>query len=119
MCKLGVSRYRNAASNPLSCSIADCPSLVGPPPVPPDAPGRPAAPGVHHLRAVRQDGAMALSWVYLAVSLLGALLVVNAFRPARHPLLGVLSFFGGWYTAEMPIWHIAWQVAATIGFALG
>ncbi|HLM97022.1 MAG TPA: alpha/beta hydrolase [Acidimicrobiales bacterium] len=65
-----------------------------------------------------EDGAMTWAWVYLAVSLVGALLVVNAFRPARHPLLGVPSFFAGWYTAEMPVWHIVWQVAATVAFAL-
>ena len=61
---------------------------------------------------------MTWAWVYLAVSLVGALLVVNAFRPVRHPLLGVPSFFAGWYTAEMPVWHIVWQVAATVAFAL-
>ena len=26
--------------------------------------------------------------------------------------------FAGWYTAEMPLWHIAWQVAATVVFGL-
>jgi acetyl esterase/lipase len=62
---------------------------------------------------------MAVSWAYLAVSLMGALLVWNAFRPARHPLLSVPSFFAGWYTAEMPLWHVVWQVAATVAFALG
>ncbi len=61
---------------------------------------------------------MTWAWVYLAVSLVGALLVVNAFRPARHQLLVVPSFFAGWYTAEMPVWHIAWQVAATVVFGL-
>ncbi len=62
---------------------------------------------------------MTWSWVYLAVSLVGALLVVNAFRPARNQFLLVPSFFAGWYTAEMPVWHIAWQVAATVAFAVG
>ena len=60
---------------------------------------------------------MAWAWGYLAVSLTGALLVVNAFRPARHELLLVPSFFAGWYTAEMAVWHIVWQVAATVAFA--
>jgi acetyl esterase/lipase len=45
--------------------------------------------------------------------------VVNAFRPARHQLLLVPSFFAGWYTAEMPVWHIVWQGAATVVFGLG
>jgi acetyl esterase/lipase len=62
---------------------------------------------------------MTWAWVYLAVSLVGGLLVINAFRPARHQLLVVPSFFAGWYTAEMPLWHIGWQVAATVLFALG
>ncbi len=61
---------------------------------------------------------MAWAWVYLVVSLVGALLVANAFRPARHPLLGVPSFFAGWYTAEMPVWHVVWQLGATVAFAL-
>lgn len=61
---------------------------------------------------------MAWAWVYLAVSVVGAVLVVNAFRPARHPYLVVPSFFAGWYTAEMPIWHIVWQGAATVVFVL-
>ncbi|HUI04760.1 MAG TPA: hypothetical protein VLZ77_14570, partial [Acidimicrobiales bacterium] len=60
---------------------------------------------------------MAWSWVYLAVSLVGALLVVNAFRPVRHPWGAVPSFFAGWYTAEMPVWHVVWQVGATVLFA--
>jgi len=61
---------------------------------------------------------MAWAWVYLAVSLVGALFVVNAFRPARHQLLVVPSFFAGWYIGEMPVWHIAWQAAATVAFGL-
>ena len=60
---------------------------------------------------------MAWSWAYLGVSCLGALLVLNAFRPVRHGLLSVQSFFAGWYTAEMPVWHVVWQVAATVVFA--
>jgi len=59
---------------------------------------------------------MTWSWVYLGVSLLGALLVVNAFRPFRHELMVVPSFFAGWYTGEMPVWHVVWQAAATVAF---
>jgi len=58
------------------------------------------------------------SWLYLAVSALGALLVLNAFRPPRASYLLVPSFFAGWYTGEMPLLHIAWQAAATVGFGL-
>ncbi|HAM00820.1 MAG TPA: hypothetical protein DCQ30_01110 [Acidimicrobiaceae bacterium] len=63
------------------------------------------------------DSSMAWSWAYLAVSAFGALLVLNAFRPARAGFLVVQSFFAGWYTAEMPVWHIVWQAAATAVFA--
>jgi len=65
---------------------------------------------------VRKDVGMAWSWAYLAVSLLGAALVVNAFRPPRIALLCVPSFFAGWYTGELPLWHIVWQAATTVGF---
>ncbi len=61
---------------------------------------------------------MSWAWAYLAVSVVGALFVLNAFRPARHPWLVVPSFFAGWYTAEMPVWHIVWQGAATVVFIL-
>jgi acetyl esterase/lipase len=61
---------------------------------------------------------MTWAWVYLAVSLLGGVLVLNAFWPARRPHLLVPSFFAGWYTGEMPVWHIVWQVAATVLFVL-
>lgn len=68
--------------------------------------------------AVREDVGMAWSWAYLAVSLLGAALVVNAFRPPRVAFLAVPSFFAGWYTGELPLWHIVWQAASTVGFGL-
>ncbi|HVC69057.1 MAG TPA: alpha/beta hydrolase [Acidimicrobiales bacterium] len=61
---------------------------------------------------------MAWAWVFLASSLLGGAFVLNAFRPLRHEYLLVPSFFAGWYTGEMPVWHIVWQVAATVVFAL-
>jgi acetyl esterase/lipase len=64
-----------------------------------------------------ENGAMAWGWAYLAVSVAGALLVLNAFRPMRHQFLIVPSFFAGLYTAEMPVWHVVWQVAATAAFA--
>src|SRR3984893_14626531 len=89
-------------------------SLVGGPPMPR---GHPPL-SVRHHPTMSEDGAMAWAWVYLAVSLVGALFVVNAFRPARHQLLVVPSFFAGWYTAELPVWHIAWQAAATVAFGL-
>ncbi len=65
-----------------------------------------------------EDGSMTWAWVYFASSLVGAALVLNAFRPPRHEYLLVPSFFAGWYTGELPVWHIVWQVAATGVFAL-
>ena len=65
-----------------------------------------------------EDSAMTWAWVYLASSLVGAGLVLNAFRPLRHEYLLVPSFFAGWYTGELPVWHIVWQVAATVVFAV-
>ncbi len=61
---------------------------------------------------------MAWAWLYLAFSLVGAVLVLNAFRPPRIEYLLVPSFFAGWYTGEMPVWHIVWQAVATGVFAL-
>ena len=60
---------------------------------------------------------MGWSWAYLGVSVFGALLVLNAFRPVRNGAFVVQSFFAGWYTAEMPVWHIVWQAGFTVGFA--
>lgn len=60
---------------------------------------------------------MGWSWAYLGVTVFGALLVLNALRPLNVPLLAVPSFFAGWYTGELPVWHIVWQAAATVGFA--
>ena len=51
---------------------------------------------------------MGWSWAYLAVSLVGLLLVINAFRPVRLAVFLVPSFFAAWYTGEMPVWHIVW-----------
>jgi acetyl esterase/lipase len=58
------------------------------------------------------------SWAYLAVSVVGAGFVVNAYRPSRSGPTSVLSFFGGWLTGELPLHNIAWQGLATVGFGL-
>jgi len=60
---------------------------------------------------------MAWSWAYLAVSVVGLVLVLNAFRPVRLTVFLVPSFFAAWYTGELPVWHIVWQAAATVAFA--
>lgn len=50
-------------------------------------------------------------------TLVGLAFVVNGFRPVRVEPLSVPSFFAGWPTAELPLWHVAWQALATAAFA--
>ncbi|HMF84232.1 MAG TPA: alpha/beta hydrolase [Acidimicrobiia bacterium] len=57
-----------------------------------------------------------VGWAYLAVSLLGAWFTYNAYRPSRRWQLLTLSFFAGWFTGELAVFHIVWQVAATVVF---
>jgi len=57
-----------------------------------------------------------MGWAFLAVSLVGAWFTVNAYRPSRRWQLLTLSFFAGWFTGELAVFHIAWQVAATVLF---
>ena len=61
---------------------------------------------------------MGWSWAYLAVSVVGAGFVFNAYRPSRSGPTSVLSFFGGWLTGELPLHHIVWEALATLGFGL-
>ena len=50
----------------------------------------------------------------LLVSIIGALLTVNALRPLRRPdLVGTLSFFPGWLTSELPFHQLVAQAIAT------
>ncbi len=62
-----------------------------------------------------------VSWLFLAVSLVGAALVWNVFRPLRAGArLSAVSFFVGWLTGELALHHILWQGVATLVFlALG
>ncbi len=57
-----------------------------------------------------------MGWAFLAVSLVGAWFTVNAYRPSRRWQLLTLSFFAGWFTSELALFHIVWQVAATVVF---
>ncbi len=61
---------------------------------------------------------MGWSWGFLAVSLVGAAFVVNAYIPSRSGPTSVLSFFSGWLTGELPLHHIVWQALATVIFGL-
>ncbi len=65
------------------------------------------APGSPH-RARR------LGWVYLAVSVNGALYTLTAFRPPRRSrVLFLWSFFASWITIEAAPYHLLVQVVAT------
>jgi acetyl esterase/lipase len=58
-----------------------------------------------------------MPWVFLAVTVIGALFTFNAYVPHRRtgPLI-VPSFFAGWLTSELSAHHFAWQVVATVFF---
>ena len=59
-----------------------------------------------------------MSWLFLLVALIGAVLTYNAFRPQYAPSRrAALSFFAGWLTTELALHHIAWQAVVTLGFA--
>jgi acetyl esterase/lipase len=59
-----------------------------------------------------------IAWLFLAVSVWGALFTLAAIRPPRRPRwLGVPAFFAGWLTGELAAHHIAWQAVATLAFA--
>jgi acetyl esterase/lipase len=56
-------------------------------------------------------------YTYLAAATLGAGFSWNALRPlARGGRLSVSAFFAGWITGELPLHHLAWQVATTAVF---
>jgi acetyl esterase/lipase len=55
---------------------------------------------------------------YLGASAAGAAFALNARRPlVRGGRLSIPVFFAGWLTAELPLHHLAWQLAATVAFA--
>jgi acetyl esterase/lipase len=57
-------------------------------------------------------------YVYLAVTVVGAIGVLLAYRPIRREPLSVPSFFVGWLVGEVPIQNIVWEVAATVVFGI-
>lgn len=60
-----------------------------------------------------------VSWLFLAVCLVGAAFTVNAYLPTKRLLPAVVpSFFASWITIEMAGFHIAWQAVATVVFGL-
>jgi acetyl esterase/lipase len=67
-------------------------------------------------RIVREDAGM--PYVYLGVTLIGALAVLLAYRPVRKEPFTVLSFVCGWLCAEVSLQNIAWQAVATVLFGV-
>lgn len=57
-------------------------------------------------------------WLYLLLSLVGAWLTWNAFRPTYAPARrALLSFFCGWLTAELALHHVVVHLLVTLVFA--
>jgi acetyl esterase/lipase len=59
-----------------------------------------------------------MPYAFLAVTAVGALAVVNAYRPMRREPLTVVSFFAGWLIGELPIQVIVVQAVATVVFGV-
>jgi len=60
---------------------------------------------------------MSWPWLFLLVTIVGALFTFNAYLPRpANSLLAAPSFFAGWLTSELVAHHFAWQVAATLFF---
>jgi hypothetical protein len=58
-----------------------------------------------------------MDWVYLALSVNGAIYTVNAYKPVKkNPLFFPWSFFASWITIELAWVHLVWQVAFTTYF---
>jgi acetyl esterase/lipase len=56
-------------------------------------------------------------WLFLFVTIVGALFTFNAYLPQRRTSLFIVpSFFAGWLTGELSAHHFAWQLVATIAF---
>jgi acetyl esterase/lipase len=59
-----------------------------------------------------------MPYVYLGVTLLGALTVLLAYHPIRREPWTIPSFVSGWLCGEVSLQNIVWQVAATVVFAV-
>ena len=58
-----------------------------------------------------------VAWLFLGISVMGAVFTLNAFIPVRRiPALFVPSFLGSWLTAELALHHIVWQAVAAFVF---
>ncbi len=58
-----------------------------------------------------------MAWLFFLVSIVGAWLTYNVYRPTyAPPWRAALSFFAGWLTIELALHNIAVQAAVTLGF---
>ncbi len=56
--------------------------------------------------------------LYLALALASLSLTANAWRPFRRPaVLGAVSFFAGWFTSELALHQVIFQIALTWWFS--
>ncbi len=60
-----------------------------------------------------------IATLYLLLSLSGAWLAWNSLRPTYAPgRRAIFSFFAGWLTSELALHHVAFQLVATLVFAV-
>src|SRR5438034_4540969 len=60
---------------------------------------------------------VAASWLFLAVSIFGALCTLMALHPPQRPgILMIAGFFTAWLTTELAVVFITLQVIATAAF---
>jgi acetyl esterase/lipase len=59
---------------------------------------------------------MSMPWVFLVASVVGAWFTLNAYRPSSRWQVITASFFAAWLTGELALFHVAWQVVATVVF---
>ena len=64
---------------------------------------------------------MTISWWFFVVAIWGAAFTALALWTPRPPsFLVPMTFFAAWLTTELAVWHLLWQLVATIVFiALG
>ena len=62
-------------------------------------------------------GLVTVSWLFLAVSIFGALCTLMALHPPQRPgILMIVGFFAAWLTTELALVFITFQVVATVVF---
>jgi acetyl esterase/lipase len=91
---VGVSKYKNDASNPDIRSMA--------------------APFSQYGQATGQN--RGVTTAFLIFSVIGALLTLNALRPVPFTAFSILSFFTGWIASELAPFHLMIHLLITAAF---